>query len=78
MYLVMLAYSLLVSQLRQNCASEWALHRLTTIGEACRAMLRENFTTDAGLGNPAGNREGAAVWSCNCQFGLQLPLQNSS
>jgi hypothetical protein len=44
-YLVMLAYSLLVSQLRQNCAREWALHRLTTIGEACRAMLRENLRT---------------------------------
>ena len=43
MYLVMLAYSLLMSQLRQNCAREWALHRLTTIGEACRAMLRENL-----------------------------------
>jgi hypothetical protein len=43
MYLVMLAYSLLVSQLRQNCAREWALQRLTTIGEACRAMLRENL-----------------------------------
>ena len=41
-YLVMLAYSLLMSQLRQSCAREWALHRLTTIGEACRAMLREN------------------------------------
>ena len=45
MYLVMLAYSLLVSQLRQDRAREWALHRLTTIGEACRAMLRENFRT---------------------------------
>src|SRR3982751_3201193 len=43
MYLVMLAYSLLMIQLRQNCAREWALHRLTTIGEACRAMLRENL-----------------------------------
>ncbi|HKM54210.1 MAG TPA: IS701 family transposase, partial [Isosphaeraceae bacterium] len=38
-----LAYSLLMSQLRQSCAREWALHRLTTIGEACRAMLRENL-----------------------------------
>jgi uncharacterized protein YndB with AHSA1/START domain len=45
MYLVMLAYSLLMSQLRQGRASEWALHRLTTIGEACRAMLRENLRT---------------------------------
>ena len=45
MYLVMLAYSLLMSQLRQGRACELALHRLTTIGEACRAMLRENLRT---------------------------------
>jgi hypothetical protein len=45
MYLVMLAYSLLMSQLRQGRACEWALHRLMTIGEACRAMLRENMRT---------------------------------
>jgi len=45
MYLVMLAYSLLMSQLREGRAREWALHRLTTIGEACRAMLRENLRT---------------------------------
>ena len=38
MYLVMLAYSLLVNQLRADRASEWALCRLTTIGEACRAL----------------------------------------
>jgi len=43
MYLVMLAYSLLMGQLRQGRAKEWALHRLMTIGEACRAMLRENL-----------------------------------
>jgi len=45
MYLVMLAYSLLMSQLRQSRAREWAFHRLATIGEACRAMLRENLRT---------------------------------
>jgi len=45
MYLVMLAYSLLMGQLRQGRAKEWALHRLTTIGEACRAMLREGLRT---------------------------------
>ena len=45
MDLVMLAYSLLMSQLRQGRAREWALQRLTTIGEACRAMLRENLRT---------------------------------
>ena len=43
MYLVMLAYSLLMSQLRQGRAQEWALCKLTTIGESCRAMLRESL-----------------------------------
>jgi hypothetical protein len=45
MYLVMTAYSLLMVQLRQGRAREWALHRLMTIGEACRAMLRETLRT---------------------------------
>src|SRR3954465_10138565 len=45
MYLVMLAYSLLMSQLRQGRAKEWALHRLMTIGEACRALIRESLRT---------------------------------
>ena len=43
MYLVMLAYSLLMSQLQQGRAQEWALCKLTTIGESCRAMLRESL-----------------------------------
>jgi DDE superfamily endonuclease len=45
MYLVMLAYSLLMLQLKQGRAKEWALHRLMTIGEACRAMLKETLRT---------------------------------
>ncbi len=45
MYLVMLAYSLLTSQLKQGHAKDWALCRLTTIGEACRAMLNETLRT---------------------------------
>jgi len=45
MYLVMLAYSLLMIQLRQGCAKEWATQRLMTIGEACRAMSRETLRT---------------------------------
>jgi DDE superfamily endonuclease len=45
MYLVMLAYSLLMGQLRQSHAYEWAFQKLTTIGEACRAMLRETLRT---------------------------------
>jgi len=43
MYLVMLAYSLLVTQMGQGRASDWALSKLTTIGEACRAALRETL-----------------------------------
>lgn len=43
MYLVMLAYSLLMAQMRQGRASEWAHVMLTTVGEACRAVLRETL-----------------------------------
>jgi hypothetical protein len=43
MYLVMLAHSLLVSQMRQGRASEWAHVVLTTVGEACRWVLRETL-----------------------------------
>lgn len=45
MYLVMLAYTLLMRQLRQGHAYEWALQQLTTIGEACQAILRETLRT---------------------------------
>jgi len=43
MHLVMLAYSLLVRQLQQNHAYEWAFEKLMTIGQACRAILRETL-----------------------------------
>jgi len=43
MYLVMLAYSLLMHQLQQGHAYEWAFEKLTTIGQACRAILRETL-----------------------------------
>jgi hypothetical protein len=45
MYLVMLAYTLLMSQLKTSRAKEWALERLTTIGEACRAVVEETLRT---------------------------------
>ena len=45
MYLVVLAYSLLMSQLKQSRAKKWALHRVTTIGEAFRAMIKEALRT---------------------------------
>jgi len=43
MYLVFLAYSILMRQLRRGRARAWALERLTTIGQACRAVLRETL-----------------------------------
>ena len=43
LYLVFLAYSLLMRQLQQSRASSWALQRLMTIGQACRAVLSETF-----------------------------------
>ena len=59
MYLVMLAYSLLVRQLRQSSAKEWAFRRLTTIGEACRAVLNETLrsTLEWALRQVAGNNQ---------------------
>ena len=45
MYLVLLAYSLLMGELKQGRAREWAMHRLMTIGEACRAMAKEALRT---------------------------------
>jgi len=43
MVLVMMAYSLLVRQLKSPRSHEWAVCKLTTIGEASRAMLRETL-----------------------------------
>lgn len=42
-YLVLLVHSLLIAQLRQGRACAWATETLTTIGEACRAVLRETL-----------------------------------
>jgi len=41
MYMVFLAYSVLMRQLRQGRASEWAHVRLVTIGQACMSVLRQ-------------------------------------
>ena len=45
MSLVMLAYSLLMGPLKQGRAKGGALHRLMTIGEACRAMAKDALRT---------------------------------
>jgi hypothetical protein len=43
MHLVMAVYSLLRRQLIHGRARTWALRRLTTIGQACRAVLQETL-----------------------------------
>jgi hypothetical protein len=43
LYLVFLAYSVLMRQLGQGRARGWALERLTTIGQACVAVLRQTL-----------------------------------
>ena len=45
MYLVMLAYTLLMRELKTSRAKKWALRRLTTIGQACRAVADETLRT---------------------------------
>ncbi len=45
MHLVMLAYTILMRELRSRHAKEWALTRLTTIGQACRAVANETMRT---------------------------------
>ena len=45
MHLVMLAYSLLMRELKRTRAKSWALERLTTIGQACRAVTNETLRT---------------------------------
>ncbi len=44
MYMVFLAYSVLMRQLRQGRAREWARERLTTIGQACMSVLRQTLS----------------------------------
>ena len=44
MYMVFLAYSVLMSQMQQNRVCDWARERLTTIGQSCMAVLRETLS----------------------------------
>lgn len=45
MHLVMLAYTILMRELKHSRAKEWAKQRLTTIGQACRAVADETLGT---------------------------------
>ena len=78
MYLVMLAYSLLMGELKQGRAKEWALHRLMTIGEACRAMAKETLRTTLSWAIEQVTRFGTALTAYHSPIGVILTLQNSS
>lgn len=45
MHLVMLAYTFLMRELHNARAKDWAQERLTTIGQACRAVANETLGT---------------------------------
>ena len=47
-YMVMLAHSLLVRELGNGSLREWCRVKLTTVGEACRELLRESIRSMVG------------------------------
>lgn len=47
-YCVFLAYSLLIRELDKTSVSGWASVKLTTIGESCRALLKDSIRTMIG------------------------------
>jgi hypothetical protein len=73
MYLVMLAYSLLMGQLKQGRAKEWAFHRLMTIGEACRAMLKEALRTTLAWAIERVTEQGVPVERVIAELGMVGP-----
>jgi len=50
-YLVMLAYSLLMGELKQGRAREWAFHRLMTIGEGLSSDGKGGPADDSVMGD---------------------------
>jgi len=70
MYMVFLAHSVLMHQLRQGRAREWALERLTTIGQACMAVLQQTLSQTISW---AIERIEVDGWSCE-RIKLQLAL----
>ncbi|MBI5354168.1 MAG: IS701 family transposase [Chloroflexi bacterium] len=70
LYLVFVAYSCIIAQLGQDRPQEWARVRLMTVGEACRAVLRETLgdTLDWAL------QHAAVGWSTErIKLSLALP-----
>lgn len=70
MHLVMLAYSLLMKQLRQGHAYDWAYQQLMTIGEACRAILRETLRTTVTWAINHVEQHGWSVGRVMCHLNL--------
>lgn len=70
MYMVFVAYSVLMRQLRQSRAREWALERLMTIGQSCLAVLRETLSQTISW---AIDRIQIDGWSCE-RIKVQLAL----
>ena len=62
LYMVFLAHSVLMLHLRQSRARAWALERLTTIGQACRAVLRESLSQTLTWAIERVQSDG---WSCD-------------
>ena len=70
MYLVFLSHALLMRPLRQGRACAWALQRLTTIGQARMAVIRQTLSDTLSW---ALERFGVDNWSCD-RIKAQLAL----
>jgi DDE superfamily endonuclease len=74
MYLVMLAYSLLVRQLRCGRSWEWASQWLTTIGQSCRAIAAETLRTTLAWAIRQVTAQGQSVNQVFSQLGLAMAI----
>jgi hypothetical protein len=70
MYMVFLAYSVLMSQMQQNRVCEWACERLTTIGQSCMAVLRETFSDTISWAIDKFESEGLSIERIKIQLDL--------
>ena len=70
LYMVFLAHSVLMRHLRQSRASAWALERLTTIGQACLAVMRHTLSQTLAW---ALDRMQSDGWNCE-RIKTQLAL----
>jgi hypothetical protein len=74
LYLVMLAYSLLMRQLRCLRSWEWASQWLTTIGQACRAIAAETLRSTLAWAIRLVTRHGQSPAQVFSHLGLAGPV----